>query len=303
MAAGTSSTTTDIDGLFKLNNVQLNKDAGYVRVTRTGYFEGSRTFLVNSNTVNNVKIELIPKSVSGNFPAGSGGTINVSGGGAINFAANATVNASTGSTFTDNVSVSTFYLNPSDANFNNYMPGNLSGTNASNQQKILQSFGMVSVEMDDAGGNKLQIATGKTATITIPIPSARQAGAPATIPLWYFNDTTGIWKQEGSATKQGNNYVGTVAHFSFWTAGQLAQSVKLNAKFLFDTASAIIAVANKLVTITSANYGTTSGYTDSAGTVSGLIPANETLVMKVLNGILTFSLFTTSSNFVVHPGF
>ena len=42
-------------------------------------------------------------------------------------------------------------------------------------------------------------------------------------------------------------------------------------------------LANNLVTITSTNYGTTEGYTDSAGTVSGLIPANETLVMKAID--------------------
>ena len=129
-------------------------------------------------------------------------------------------------------------------------------------------------------GEKLQIASGKTATITIPIPSAMQANAPASIPLWYFDETKGIWKEEGSATKQGNNYVGTVAHFSFWTAGQLGQSVRLDATFK-DQAGMLL--SNKLVTITSTNYGTSSGYTDSAGTVSGLIPANETLVMKVFD--------------------
>ena len=159
------------------------------------------------------------------------------------------------------------------------MPGALLAINSSNKQKSLQSFGMVFVEMDDANGGKLQIACSKTATITIPIPSALQANAPATIPLWYFDDTKGIWKQEGNANKQNNNYVGTVAHFSFWTAGQLGENVRLDATFKDQNGKML---ANNLVTITSANHGTSEGYTDSAGTVSGLIPANETLVMKEL---------------------
>jgi hypothetical protein len=142
---------------------------------------------------------------------------------------------------------------------------------------------MVLVEMSDASGGKLQIASGKTVTINIPIPSAMQLNVPASIPLWYFDDTKGIWKQEGSATKQGNNYVGTVAHFSFWTAGQLAEGVRLDVTFK-DSAGNVL--ANKLVTLSSTDstiYGTTNGYTDSAGTVSGLIPANATLVMKVFD--------------------
>ena len=64
------------------------------------------------------------------------------------------VNASNGAAYTGNVSVSTFYLNPADANFNEYMPGDLRGLNSSNQQKILQSFGMVLIEMNDASGGE-----------------------------------------------------------------------------------------------------------------------------------------------------
>ena len=283
VAAGTSTTTTDVNGQFTIENAKLNADAGLVTITKPGYFDGSRTFSVNANTVNNVSIQLIPKTVSGTFDAASGGNINVSGGGSVNFGGNNVVSASNGTAYTGTVSVSTFYLNPGDANFSKYMPGDLRGLNASGQQKILQSFGMVLAELNDAAGNKLQIAAGKTATITIPIPSAMQANAPSSIPLWYFNDTMGIWKQQGSATKQGNNYVGTVAHFSFWTAGQLAQSVRLDVTFK-DSAGNVL--ANKLVTITrtdSTNHETTNGYTDSSGKVSGLIPANETLVLKVFD--------------------
>lgn len=281
VAAGTSTTTTDVNGQFTIKNAKLNADAGLVIITKPGYFEGSRTFLVSTNTVNNVSIQLIPKTVSGTFDAASGGTINVSGGGSVNFGGNNVINASNGAVYTGTVSVYTFYLNPADANFSKYMPGDLRGLNARGQQNILQSFGMMLAELNDAAGNKLQIAAGKTSTITIPIPSAMQANAPASIPLWYFNDTSGIWKQQGSATKQGNNYVGTVAHFSFWTPGQLGQSVKFSATFTMDTSG--IAYANKLVTISRPDLTTTNGYTDSTGTVSGLVPANELLTMKVFN--------------------
>ena len=40
--------------------------------------------------------------------------------------------------------------------------------------------------------------------------------APETIPLWHYDKTTGLWKEEGTATKNGDKYVGTVTHFSDW---------------------------------------------------------------------------------------
>ncbi len=280
VTAGTVATTTDANGQFTIKNAQLDKDAGFVKVTMAGYFNGSRTFLTSTNAANNVKIQLIPKIVSGSFTTGLGGNVNVSGGGTVNFLANSVVNATTNVAYAGSVSVSTFYLNPADPNFNEFMPGDLRGINTSNQQSILKVFGMASIEMDDASGEKLQLATGKTATISLPIPSAMQANAPATLPLWYFDETKGLWKQEGSATKQGINYVGTVAHFSFWASGQLEQSIKLDAMF---KDSSGMPFSNNLVTITSLKYGATNGYTDSSGTVSGLVPSNDSLVMKVFN--------------------
>jgi hypothetical protein len=160
------------------------------------------------------------------------------------------------------------------------MPGDLLGITINNEERILQSFGMLSIEMNDAAGEKLQLAPGKTATIHLPIPPNLQAKAPATIPLWYFDENKGLWKEEGSANKTGNNYTGTVSHFSFWNCDLPANYVKLTVTFKNQKG---IPLANHLVTIISNEYGARSGYTDSEGTVSGLIPVNETLVLKVYN--------------------
>jgi hypothetical protein len=59
----------------------MSKDDAFIKVEKTGFFNGSRTFLVGSNSVNNVKIKLIPKNASGTFKASSGGNFNIPGGG------------------------------------------------------------------------------------------------------------------------------------------------------------------------------------------------------------------------------
>lgn len=282
VAAGASTTTTDANGQFTLRDIQLYKDAGFVKVTKAGYFTGSRTFLVNGNTTNNIKIQLIPKTISGTITSSSGGNVDVTGGVKINFTAGSFVNAAGNTAYTGDVAVAGYYLNPADANFREYMPGDLRGVSTTNKEGILKSFGMLSVEMNETGGQKLQLAEGKTATISIPIPSALQAAAPATISLWYFDETKGIWNEEGTATKLSTNYVGIVSHFSFWNAGEQGARVQLDATLKWDS-TAGLALINKLVTITSVNFGTTKGYTDNNGKLSGLVPANENLVMKVFD--------------------
>jgi hypothetical protein len=279
VTAGAITTTTDIDGQFLIRDADFNKDAGFIKVSKAGYFPGSRTFFVSGNVVN-LKIKLIPKIVSGVFAASTGGTINARGGGSVGIGADAIVNATTGAPFNGNVSISAFFLNPVDDGCKDYMPGDLRGITVNNQEKMLKSYGMMSVEMNDESGNKLQLAPGKEATITMPIPLAMQANAPATIPLWYFDETKGFWHEEGIALRQGANYVGNVKHFSFWNSDVPIESIKLEVTFTNGKGSP---PADMLVTVTSPTYGTRSGYTDDKGTVIGLVPANEVLELKVFN--------------------
>ena len=283
VTGGTATATTDASGKFTLSKVQFSNNTVLLTATKDGFFEGSKNFAVTNNAVSNAKIQLIPKSVSGSFMATAGGNVTITGGGSVNFGSGF-VTASNGNAYAGNVSVSTTYLNPTNQNFSETVPGNLKAVSSLNQPGVLQSFGVVAVELNDASGNKLQLAQGKTATITLPIPAALLNKAPASIPLWYFDNTSGLWKQEGIAAKQENNYVGVVNHFSFWSVGDIAGSISLTASFT-DTVTGT-PFANKLVTIirvdsTGGGAGATNSHTDNTGTVSGPVPVNEILIMRV----------------------
>ncbi len=58
---------------------------------------------------------------------------------------------------------------------------------------------MLVVELEGAGGEKLQIAPGHKVKLNMNIPQSLLASAPQNIPLWYFDETDGKWKEEGSA--------------------------------------------------------------------------------------------------------
>jgi hypothetical protein len=221
VTGGTATATTDASGKFTLSKVQFSNNTVLVTVTKDGFFEGSKNFASSNNAASNVKIQLIPKKVLGTFAATSGGDINLPGGGSINFSPGF-VTASNGNAYTGNVSVSAHYLDPSDPNFSAYTPGDLKAAGANNPQGALQSFGVVAVEMDGASGNKLQLAAGKKAIITLP--TALQGKAPLYVPLWYFDATKGAWKQDGIAEKQGSNYISTVSHFTSWNPGNIVDT-------------------------------------------------------------------------------
>lgn len=281
--AGSLTATTDINGNFRINNASLDKNAGFIKVEKDGFFQGSRTIVVNEGVVNYISIQLIKRVVSGTVNGSSGGNISVQGGGSIVFTGNSFVNTAGNSAYTGTVSVSSFLLNPTASNFNEIMPGTLRGITTGNDETGLQSFGMMAVELTGANGEKLQLAAGKTASLTFPIPSALLSQAPNTIPLWSFNDTTGLWKEEGIATKQGNNYVGTVSHFSFWNCDipvnfiHFKAIVKDQSGKSFPSARVVIQVTTDGVS----NYGT--GYTDSSGWVGGYIPKGKPLQIKIYN--------------------
>jgi len=299
VVGGTATALTDANGKFTLTKVQFIAGTVVVNVTKDGFFQGSKNFVSTTAAVSNAKIQLIPKPASSTIIASSGGDVTVSGGGAVQFNPGF-INATNGNIYTGNVSVSASYFNPTDQNFSATVPGDLKAVSAANQQGVLQSFGVVAVEMNDASGNKLQLASGKTATITLPIPSLLQSNAPAIIPLWYFDNTKGVWKQEGTASKQGNNYTGIVNHFSFWNVGDLSEAVNLTVSFT-DSVSGAPAI-NLYVKLIQNDSTGTYGYTDSTGTASGLVPVNEVLYMKVFNqcGALVYSKsigpFSTNTN-------
>lgn len=281
--AGSLTTTSDIDGKFRITNVSLDKHAGLIKVEKDGFFQGSRTIIVNPNAVNNISIELIKRKVSGTVSGSTGGNITVQGGGSIVFTGNSFVNTAGNSAYTGTVSVSTFFLNPTASNFDEIMPGALRGITAANEETGLQSFGMMAVELTGAGGEKLQLAAGKTATLTFPIPAELLKDAPLTIPLWSFNDTTGLWKEEGTATRQGNNYVGTVSHFSFWNCDYPYGVVNFNA-IVKDQNGNIFANGRVVMGVTTDKYTTYgTGVTDSTGWVGGLIPKGKVLQLTIYN--------------------
>ncbi|RYD93472.1 MAG: hypothetical protein EOP50_11085, partial [Sphingobacteriales bacterium] len=180
------------------------------------------------------------------------------------------------------VSVYAAYIDPSAQDIYQTVPGSFLANDKDGRRVQLTSYGMLAVELEGSNGQKLQVKTGQSATLTTAIPTAAQASAPASIPMWYVDETTGIWKEEGSATKVGNSYVGNVPHFSFWNCDVPSNNVSLHLTLKNGTGAPLQYVPVR-ITRTRAGWSTSSyGWTDSLGQVAGGVPANEQLVLEVI---------------------
>jgi hypothetical protein len=279
VASGTNTTTTDRYGTFRFNNISLSKANGYVKVTKNGYFTGSRTFISTAGRTHNVRIKLLPKTNAGNFTGSAGGTINITGGGKLIVPANAVTDAN-GNSYTGTVNVAMTWIDPTSNDLPNIVPGDLRGVTTTNEERGLQTFGMLGVELTGNSGQSLKIATGKTAELTFPVPAALQASAPATIDLWHFDETTGRWKQEGTATKSGNNYIAQVSHFSFWNCDAPYPLIDLCMTVVNSADN--VPLNNIPVRIKRPNGSYGQGRTDSLGNLCGKVPKNEALVLEIL---------------------
>lgn len=297
VTSGTNSTITDRYGVFRFNNINLSKANGYIKVTKAGYFTGSRTFVTTAGRTHIVRIRLLSKTTTGTFAASAGGTVTLGTGGKLVMPANAVTDAS-GATYTGTVNIAMTWIDPTAPNLPEIVVGDLRGITTDGQERGLETFGMLGVEMTGAGGQTLKIAAGKTAELTFPVPAAILANAPATIDLWHFDETKGRWIQEGTATKTGSTYVAQVSHFSFWNC---------DAPFpLVDLCMTLINAVNNQplvgvqVRIVRPNNSYGAGWTDSTGNLCGKVPKNEALVLQVLgqcnNVVYTQNIGPFSSN-------
>lgn len=273
---GSSTIQTDINGVFVINNASVYEKFAYITAKKTGYIDGSRS-LVPTTGKNNVKIMMIPFAAQATIQSGEASEVSIYSGTKVKF--DGAFQDENGNDYSGAVQVALFHLTPSDTNISSLMPGMLYAQTETNQEAILETFGMINVELRGSGGQKLNIKSGHTAEITVRIDDSQLATAPSTIPLWHFDEAKGYWKQDGVATKIGNKYVGEVSHFSWWNCDAFAQMVRLTVTIVDSNGNEISNAGVGL--IANGNTYPVMGYTNTEGQVSGLIPANQTLVLNV----------------------
>jgi protocatechuate 3,4-dioxygenase beta subunit len=281
---GSEVSITNAGGIYRFDNTTLNASGTYVTVSKAGYFHGSKRFYPQNNTTTTVDIQLLPLRTIGTISGETGGSISFEGA-SIELPAAGVVDAQN-RIYTGSIQVAAHWLNPTADNLDRIMPGNLEGIAADGRQVGMATYGMLAVELLSEGGEELQVAPGQQANLTFPVPTELRGLAPATIPLWHFDEALGLWVEEGQATLQGEAYVGAVSHFSFWNCDVPYPLIRLSGRLVnLNGAPA----GGKTISIFAEGIGRTGyGVTAANGTFTGLVPANAPLVLSVTNACPDF---------------
>lgn len=288
--AGEVTTITDRYGYFEIKNVLVTKEAAVVSVTQAGYFKGIKTWVAVAGKAVFFRLRLLPKTVEGSIQSSVGGTVSSQSGLSVTIPANAVINAATNNVYSGAVNVAIQWIDPQASDLHKIMPGDLRGINDKNVLKRLVTYGMAAVELTGPGGELLQLATGEKAILKIPLPASIAGTAPASIPLWYFDEVAGVWRQEGSASKNGNAYEGNVSHFSFWNCDIPSDYVYLSCSIV-DIAGNPLAYATVKVSRLDNPLDNSIGYTNADGFVTGAIPGNTQIKIEILRSNCTGVLF------------
>ena len=281
VSVGTLSATTDATGAFTLSGLAA-ADRVTVLFSADSHAEAARIASVSAAATTDVQARLVRVGASADISVATGGTLTQAGSPAQVALPAAGVQRADGSTPTGTMRVRMTPIDP--ASDTSVMPGDFSTVVAAAPAPI-ESFGALNVRLADAAGAPLNLRAGASATVRIPVAS-RNSNPPATIPLFYFDNATGRWVQEGTATLAGvapnRYYEGTVTHFSTWNADQVMDTIRVTG-CVADATGARVAGAR--VASDGVNYsGTSSAVTDSAGNFTIAVRRSSVATLVALSG-------------------
>lgn len=224
----TGTTTTAANGKFTIS--APTGDRTVVRVEAGGFAEAFPVARVLSGQTTTLGVKLVPIGVTETVSVTTGGTVSVPNSPArVIIPANGLMPVAGGAP-AGSVNVSVTPINPAEEP--RVMPGGFNGiASGGGTVQPLESGGAMQVDIRDGAGARYTLAPGTTATIRIPLRT-QSPNPPATMPLWFFDDTAGVWREDGTATLQGSGanryYEGPVTRVTYWNADLVLDSIVVN---------------------------------------------------------------------------
>ena len=285
IVSGSSAATTNTDGFFEFDQIQVvsvPNDRSVVRFSKAGYFDVVRSMDADDDAADGASWEVVMCRKENNdftsiktYSSSSDQTLQA-GEMKIDMPQDGYKVDGTGAGYTGKVKSEMVYLDPNNERFAEMMPGgDLAAVRSDNSSVQLVSYGMTDLNMYAENGDKLQLKDGSKAKLTFPIPAGMGENPPASIPLWSFNEKTGLWEEEGSAALQGNVYVGEVAHFSWVNLDYPEKQGTVYGYVKDDTGKILPGVRLNIGQLL------TSTVTQSNGYYSHIVPANTDFSITV----------------------
>jgi hypothetical protein len=273
---GSAITETDSNGVFTIQEATVFEHFAFLKVSKDGYIMGSRALIPDVNTANDIQVTLLEKNIVTTVLAGESSTA-ILGESSVSFTGDFI--DENNNPYTGSVEVSMHYLKPNLRETFEQMPGMLFAQDLSNEARSLETYGMVAINLFSPNGDLLNIAEDSPATIEFPVDDTQIGVAPESIPLWFFDENVGYWKQQGEAIKVGGKYIGEVTHFTWWNFDLPIDYVEVCMTLQDENGG----LATTLIQIIRNETGQIifEGIANQDGSECGLFPAGEEVTLKV----------------------
>ncbi len=213
ITVGTLSTTSNEQGYFSLANVPTGQRV--VNIAQAGYLSVQRVVQVVSGENVHLPDIFLPFAENFVIDGEAGGVASTADGdGTVTFGAGAFVDAD-GEPYTGEVNLEVTTVMPGDEEFYEAFPGDFEGIREDGTTTQFVSFGFMGVNMYNADKSaEVRLADGATAALSLRADESK--AAVAQIPMWWFDETAGVWREDGAADYVDGSYVADVSHFTTW---------------------------------------------------------------------------------------
>lgn len=211
VTSGASQGFTAADGSYELTDAPAGERVS-VSFDYDGYFSTHKVIEVRNGATSVVDASMKAPTEK-TFNSASGVIVNFEGA-TVEIPASSLVDEN-GDPFSGTATIKAAYYDPTSDKYLEAFPGDFFGISENGSETMIESFGFINAEIV-SGDAKLNLAPGSKAEITLPVPSEILSRAPSQIPLWWYDEAAGYWKEEGAATLNGSAYKGEVEHFTSW---------------------------------------------------------------------------------------
>ena len=212
-------TNTDSNGIFILDDVVISYSGSQLKIIKEGFFTSALRVHPEADN-RSLNVRLTAKGQDYNFLSTNPQDLTTPGDVRLVVPPNSFVDAND-QDYHGLITANFGWIEPLNKDVVSRIPGGTLGNTSNGESVLLEHYGTVLTSFLSDAGQELKIKTDASFDIYFPIASNLRNSAPSEIPLWFFDEMTGSWTENGTASKEGNYYKATVTESGYWSV-QLA---------------------------------------------------------------------------------
>jgi hypothetical protein len=215
VSIGESTVTTDANGYYTLTDLTPSEEA-VVNFEKEGYLLSSTQIEVKPLAEDNSTSNYLEYSMSAykyQWDYNSSDEIN---GAHIIIDASVSYHDIHGNVYNGMNTAELIYFDITSDKGKAAFPGAFEGINSNGTLVQFETYGLISILLEDSNSDTLSLAEGET--ITLGFDKVSSLDKPDTLPLWYYDYQQGLWFEEGYAQLQADGtYKGEISHLGTWS--------------------------------------------------------------------------------------